>query len=220
MTLLTEIRLLLKKELMLEWKQKHAFTGILLYIISTIFVCFLSFKRIIDINTWNTLFWIILLFGSVNAVAKSFINENKDQQLYLYTIASPEGIILSKVIYNVGMLCFLGLTSFLLYSILLGNIVEDIPLFIGVLLLGCSVLAIAFTMVSAIASKASNSAVLMAVLGFPIILPMLLIIIRLSKLAILGFSWDNSYEYGGILLLLNLIVAVLSYILFPYLWQD
>jgi len=220
MMLLKEVRLLLKKEFILEWKQKHAFTGILLYIISTIFVCFLSFKRIIDTDTWNTLFWIILLFGSVNAVAKSFINENKDQQLYLYTIASPEGIILSKIIYNVIILCFLGLTSFLIYSILLGNTVADIPLFILVLLLGCSGLAIAFTMVSAIASKASNSAVLMAVLGFPIILPMLLIIIRLSKLAILGFSWDNSYEYGGILLLLNLIVAVLSYILFPYLWQD
>ena len=218
--LLKEIPLLIKKELLLEWKQKHAFTGILLYIVSTIFVCFLSFKRIIDIDTWNTLFWIILLFGSVNAVAKSFINENRDQQLYYYTVASAEGIILSKIIYNVLLLSLLGLASFLLYSLLLGNIVADIPLYIIVILLGSSGLAIVFTLVSAIASKASNSAVLMAVLGFPIILPMLLIIIRLSKNAIHGFSWDQSYDYGGVFLLLNLIVVVLSYILFPYLWRD
>jgi heme exporter protein B len=215
-----EIQFLIKKEILLEWKQKHAFTGILLYIVSTIFVCFLSFKRIIDPDTWNTLFWIILLFGSVNAVAKSFIHESRDRQLYYYTIASPEGIILSKIIYNVLLLGILSLASFFIYALLLGNVVADLPLFLVVILLGSTGLGTVFTMVSAIASKANNSAVLMAILGFPLILPMLLIIIRLSKNAIHGFSWDQSYQYGGVLLLLNLIVVVLSYILFPYLWRD
>ena len=218
--LVKEIRFLIKKEILLEWKQKHAFTGILLYIVSTIFVCFLSFKRIIDPDTWNTLFWIILLFGSVNAVAKSFIHESRDRQLYYYTIASPEGIILSKIIYNVLLLGILSLASFFIYALLLGNVVADLPLFLVVILLGSTGLGTVFTMVSAIASKANNSAVLMAILGFPLILPMLLIIIRLSKNAIHGFSWDQSYQYGCVLLLLNLIVVVLSYILFPYLWRD
>ena len=218
--LVKEIQFLIKKEFLLEWKQKHAFTGIVLYIVSTIFVCFLSFKRIIDPDTWNTLFWIILLFGSVNAVAKSFIHESRDRQLYYYTIASAEGIILSKIIYNVLLLGILSLASFFIYALLLGNVVADLPLFLVVILLGSTGLGTVFTMVSAIASKANNSAVLMAILGFPLILPMLLIIIRLSKNAIHGFSWDQSYQYGGALLLLNLIVVVLSYILFPYLWRD
>ena len=77
MQLFNEVKHLIAKEINLEWKQKYAFNGLLLYVISTVFVCYLSFKQIIDVPTWNALFWIIMLFASVNAIAKSFIQESK-----------------------------------------------------------------------------------------------------------------------------------------------
>ena len=211
---------LLKKEFSLEWKQKYAFSGILLYIASTIFVCYLSFKKVIDVDTWNALFWIILLFGSVNAVAKSFLQETEGKLLYYYTVASAEAIILSKTIYNTLLLILLGLLSFGMYSLVLQDIVANYTLFLITLILGCSGLASTFTLISGIASKANNSSVLMAILGFPLILPLLLMIIRLSKRSILNLQLDQNVDDILILALLNLITVVLSYILFPYLWRD
>ena len=74
---------LLKKDVLLELRQKHTFYGILLYIASTIFVLFLSMDKP-DANVWNGLFWVIQLFICVNAVAKSFLQESRGRMLYFY----------------------------------------------------------------------------------------------------------------------------------------
>jgi heme exporter protein B len=60
----------------------------------------------------------------------------------------------------------------------------------------------------------------MAVLGFPIIIPMLLVIIKISKNSIDGLDREISYEPMLVLLAINLIAAALSYLLFPYLWRS
>jgi heme exporter protein B len=51
-----EIKHLIGKEIRLELKQKYVLNGILLYLISTIFVTYLAFERIVDSDTWNSLF--------------------------------------------------------------------------------------------------------------------------------------------------------------------
>ena len=121
---------------MLELRMKYALNGILLYVISTVFVCYLSFRSVIQPTTWNSLFWIIMLFASINAVAKSFMQESRGRQLYMHTLASPQAIILSKIIYNVLLMISLSLICFLFYSLFIGNIVQNIPMFILCLLLG------------------------------------------------------------------------------------
>lgn len=215
-----EIRYLIKKEILSEWKQKYAVSGILVYVISTVFVCYLSFKRIVDVPTWNALFWIIMLFASVNAIAKSFMQESRGRMLYLYTLCSPQGLILSKIIYNSVLMSALSLVCLGFYTLLVGNIIQDVPLYIIALLLGSFGFAGTFTLMSAIASKTENNVTLMAILSFPIILPFLITLIQLSKNAIDGIEWTFSIRYIVVLLLINVIVVVLSYLLFPYLWRD
>ena len=87
-----EIKYLIDKEVRLELKQKYVINGILLYLVSTIFVTYLAFDRIIDPETWNSLFWIILLFVAVNGISKRFCPGSPARHLYYYTIASPQGI--------------------------------------------------------------------------------------------------------------------------------
>ena len=91
---------LIEKEIKLEWKQKYAFNGLLLYVGATVFTCYLSFREILEVPVWNALFWIIQLFAGVNAIAKSFLQESRGRMLYYYVIADPKSVILSKVIYN------------------------------------------------------------------------------------------------------------------------
>src|SRR6185503_19853328 len=87
--MLKEISALIGKELLIEWRQRYALGGMLLYVIVTVFICYLSFKNVIEVSTWNALFWIIILFASINLSAKSFLQESKGRLLYYYTLSSP-----------------------------------------------------------------------------------------------------------------------------------
>ena len=215
-----EIKHLIGKEIRLELKQKYVLNGILLYLVSTIFVTYLAFDRIIDRDTWNSLFWIILLFVAVNGISKSFIQESPARHLYYYTIASPQAILLSKVIYNLLLMTILSVLSFVFFLLLMGNLVVNIPLFLTTLILGSLGLASILTMVAAIASRASNNFSLMAILSFPIVLPLLGTLMKVSKNALSAAQWSGNYDFIIILLTINVAVIILAYLLFPYLWRD
>ena len=218
--LLNEIQYLIEKEIKLELKQKYVLNGILLYLISTIFVTYLAFDRIIDVETWNSLFWIILLFVAVNGISKSFVQESPARHLYYYTIASPQAILLSKVLYNLFLMSILSVLSFGFFLLLMGNLVVNIPLFLVALLMGSFGLASILTMMAAIASRASNNFSLMAILSFPIVLPLLTTLMKVSHTSLTTGQWSGNWGFIIILLTINVTVIVLAYLLFPYLWRD
>ena len=221
--MIREIRYLIGKEAVIEWRNRYALNGILLYLASTIFICYLSLRsqgQYIGSNLWNALFWIIILFSAINAIMKSFITLSQGRLLYYYTLASPEAIILSKIIYNSLLLAVIGVIGAFFYSIVLGNPVKNNVLFILIIILGAWGLASVLTLISGIASKAANSTTLMAILSFPIIVPVLLLIIKLTGYAIEGMEFS---VFGGkilVLIALNIIALTMSYILFPYLWKN
>ena len=98
-----EIWNLLRKDLMLELRMGYALSGILLYVFSTVFIVFASFIQLPN-TVWNILFWVVLLFASVNAIVKSFVQESGNRQLYYYSLVNPVSVLLAKMAYNVGLL--------------------------------------------------------------------------------------------------------------------
>ena len=218
--MLQDINHMIQKEITLEWRQKFAFNGVLLYLVSTVFVCYLSFARIIDIPTWNALFWIIMLFASINAVLKSFLQERDGRLLYYYTLVKPQSIINAKIVYNALLMAVLALAGFLVFIGFMGNPVKNLPLFLVNMLLGVTGFSAVLSMVSAIASKARNNFTLMAVLSFPLILPLLLVLISVSSEAILGASVAEVFPKLLVIILLSGITLVLSNILFPFIWKE
>src|SRR5436190_7207693 len=166
---------LLKKDILLEFRQKHTFYGILLYIASTIFVLYLSIDKP-DANVWNGLFWVIQLFVCVNAVAKSFLQESRGRMLYFYSIASPVEFIIAKILYNVALMIVMSLLSLFLFFIFLNNPVDNSLRFTGIVILVGASISIVFTLISAIAAKSQQNAALITILVFPVILPQLLLL--------------------------------------------
>ncbi|ALL04941.1 heme exporter protein CcmB [Pedobacter gandavensis] len=219
MNLAEQIKHLIKKELLLEWRSKYALNGVLLYVVSTVFVCFLSFVST-DKVTLNALFWIIMLFASINAVSKSFLQESRGRQVYIYTIASPLALIISKTIYNALLMMVLTVIALGFYILVFDFGPEDLGLYLVAALLGSLSFSTIFTMVSAIASKAGNGGMLMAILSFPIIIPVLVVLIKLTKNAMDGLDRSVSLDEIGLLLIINALVMSVSVLLFPYLWRD
>jgi heme exporter protein B len=218
--MLKRINALLLKDILLEWRQKHTFYGILLYIAATIFVLYLSIDRP-DANVWNGLFWVIQLFICVNAVAKSFLQESRGRMLYFYSTASPVEFIIAKMIYNLLLMVLMSLLSLLLFVIFLDDPIDNSLWFMGIVVLGGASISIVFTLMSAIAAKAQQNAALIAILGFPVILPQLLLLIRLSKAAFAEVFREGAVlELSLLIMGLDVLVIALAVILFPYLWKD
>jgi heme exporter protein B len=214
-----ELIWLIQKEFLLEFRQRYAIGGIVLYVFSMVFVVFTASIKVIP-PVWNILFWLIVLFASINAVVKSFTQESGNRQLYYYQIANPVILLLAKILYNTLLLLVLSILSFGVYSLVAGNPVKDMGLFSLVILLGSIGFAITFTFLSSIAAKANNSATLMAILSFPVVLPILMTLMRLSTIA-LRLMQDTSYMRDIInLLAIDVILLTLAFVLFPFIWKD
>src|SRR5690606_17896539 len=135
MNLFRQVNVLLQKEIRLEWRSKYALNGILLYVVSTVFVCYQAFKSVHPV-IWNALFWIILLFTAINAIAKSFTQESKGRHLYYYTLVSAQAVILSKIIYNMLLMLLLAAVAFFSYSTIFKNEIGDPTLYFITILIG------------------------------------------------------------------------------------
>ena len=163
----------------------------------------------------------IQLFVCVNAVAKSFLQESKGRMLYFFSITSPVNFIIAKLIYSTLVMLLMVFVSLLLFRILLGNPVSNYFQFIAIACLGGISLSLVFTLMAAIAAKAQQNAAVMAILGFPLIIPQLLLLIRLSKSAFGEVFREGALLQISLLLIaMDILVIVLAIVLFPFLWKD
>jgi heme exporter protein B len=107
----------------------------------------------------------------------------------------------------------------LLFSLFLGNPVVRTGPFIGLVLLGGWSLSLIFTFLAAIAARAQQNAAIMAVLGFPLIVPQLILLMKISNAT---FNPLLTIHASNMLLLaaLDIMVILLAVILFPFLWKD
>lgn len=212
---------LIRKEFLLEFRQKSTLGAVLVYVVGTIFVSALCFRGQLDKPTWNALFWIITLFTSVTISAKSFMKETGGQALFSYLHYSPQQFIVAKILYNMVFMLGLSFITFFFYAFFVKNQVENLGLFSIVLLLASTGLAGVLSLMSAIAGKAGGNFAMMSILSFPVVMPLILVVIRISKQAVDGIEWAGvSFSFLSILAALNVLTIALSVLLFPYLWRE
>lgn len=214
---------LIKKEFKLELRRKAVISGVALYLFSLVFICYITFslrQNSISPATWSALFWLVILFSVVSSVAKSFIGEERGVSIYYYSIVSPQTIILSKIIYNTILCLVLSLAGYALFSLFIQNPIQDLTLFLITLFLASFGFSSSLSLISGIASKASNSNILMSVLSFPVIIAILLMAIKITKNALDGIERAASFDEILNLLAINCILTALAYLLFPYIWRS
>lgn len=210
---------LIRKELLTEWRQKYALSGVLLYVMTTVFLLYFLFDKV-GPESWAALFWVTVLFAAINAVAKSFMQESSGRMLYFYSIAGPAHFLLAKMLYNLLLLLVISLLTIGAFALLLGTPLEQLDQWAVISLVGSGGFAFTFTTISAIAAKAQNNATLMAILGFPVVLPQLALLTDSARTLIL--TGDLSRAQDSLLALgaVDVIVVIVSFLLFPYLWRE
>ena len=212
---------LIDKEYRLEFKNKSALNSVLLYTISVAFICYLSFGQgFVEPKVWVVLYWLMITFSAFNAVAKSFLQESDYRTIYYFSVAHPIAIISSKMIYNSALMLLVSFMGFLVFALTLDNPIEDHGVFIAAITLGSIGFSAILTFLSGVASRVgTNQNMILSILGLPLILPLILLLIKMSKGAIDPFLYQSFTNDLLILTSIDCIVVMLSVILFPYLWR-
>ena len=220
--MLKNIFTILYKDYRIELSQSHLFFSVVLYLLSSIYIIYLAFQPlgVSNVETWVSIFWVIILFGAITVVSKSFFQESYKRNYYYYYLFTPDELIFSKLIYNFIFLFFVSIFSFIFFSFFIGNIIQSSTFFITLLILGSLSISNCLTLVSAIGYQVKNNSIIISVLSFPVIIPILLILIKISKLSSSEFSFNLIQDDIYLLILLNIIMISITKVLFNFLWRN
>lgn len=216
---LGSILLLFRKEFLLEFRTRSAISGIFLYVVSTLFVVYETFINI-QPNVWNTLFWIILLFVAVNAMVKSFVQEKGTRVLYYYSLLNPTHVILAKIFYNTLLMLVLSFFIWGLFAFFGDNPVKDLGLFVLILFLGSFGFSVTFTFLASLGISGSQNSTLLAVLSFPLIIPIILMLVKISAQALRLVQDTSIWSDVVVLVAIDMLICGVALILFPFIWRD
>ena len=210
---------LIKREFIIESRKKSTVAGIFLFTAMTVFLVYKTFNSIKPFE-WNVMFWILILFSGVNAIAKSFIQDGNSSRIHDYTLFNPIELIFAKLIYNFIFMASIYLVIFLGFAFFLNNPVKDYHMFLGSSALGMFGISTIYTFISAISGHSDGSSLLMSILALPLTLPIILLLLRTSA-ASMRILQDTSIG-NDILLLggIDLMCLGVVLLLFKVVWRD
>jgi heme exporter protein B len=209
---------IIRKDFDIEIRQRYAIAGIFLFAVTTAYFIYKTFNKLSALE-WNILVWIIVLFAGLNAIVKSFVQERKETYLYYYTLFNPLEIIVAKLIYNYLFMLFLTLVVILTFSVLFGNPVKDYALFVEGLLLGTLGISSIFTFVSSVSGAGSSNSTMMSILSLPLVLPSVLLMERITAVAMRLIQDSTIGKDLYILASIDLLIIGMIILIFPTLWK-
>lgn len=209
----------IRKDIRLELHRGYALGGLFVFVLCLTLIIYLSFREI-DPASWITIYWIAFLFMAVHSVLKGFTMESQSRYIYYYMLLRPEQLFIAKALYNTLIVSILGLLLYGSMSLVTVNPVSDHALYFLAIFLGAAGISLCFTFVSAVAVKSDQSATLMTILSFPLIIPVLLHLIRIAQASLPESMIDNILPSLLTLGAIDLLLIGLALLLFPYLWRS
>jgi heme exporter protein B len=206
-----------KKEFRYDMRQRYSFASLLLYGLVTVFLIFLLIENI-EPYIWNALYWVVLLFMVVNAIVKSFTKEDAGIMLYYYQTISARQFLLAKIIYHTLLTIVLG-AFLLVFFMILGNPIVHYNYMALSTLLGCISISVLFSFLGALNNKAGQPGSMNVVLGFPLLIPQMILLVRVNNIAI-NEAFNAYGTYYLAILGYAVLIIIAGWVLFPYVWRS
>jgi heme exporter protein B len=214
---------LFKKDWQSELRTRYAINALAMFILVTISVILFSIgsENISEYLTGGLL-WVVIFFSAMSGLSRAFVSEEeRGTTLTLQLIAKPSTIFTGKLLFNVLLVFIMNTAITILFSLLFESfIIKDPATFFAAFVLGNFGIAISSTLIAAIISKASSKGTLYPVLSFPILLPLILTLLELTKFAIDGQSIADSLTELAVLFCYDVIMLTAGYLLFDFIWKD
>jgi len=212
-----------KKDWQSELRTRYAINALAMFILVTISVILFSIgDEPISNYLTGGLLWVVIFFSAMSGLSRVFVSEEeRGTTLTLQLIAAPSTVFFGKLIFNLILVFLMVIAITFLYAILFDNfIIENLWLFLVSLFLGSAGIAISSTLIAAIIAKANTKGTLYPVLSFPILLPLILTLLELTKFSMDGESFTFSWTYLAILVSYDVVMLTAGFLLFDFIWKE
>ncbi len=210
------------KDLRLELRTKNALNAILMFGVTTLTVVSFSLGQSgLSPKLMSALFWIIMFFSAMSGLAQTFIREEETgTSLILNLTAEPNSIYIGKLLFNLTLL--ITMTSIItpMFFIFTDAPTGNILPFIVILVLGILGLVSATTLVAAIISKASVKGALFAVVSFPILMVLLMVLVGATEKIFDNQNLAAASSDIQFLIAYVVVMTTISLLLFKFVWRE
>ena len=214
-----KVQRLVQMEIALDYRKPSIIGSVILQLGVTAMLSMLSQPKITG-SIWNTLFWITLILGTITAISKNFTLVSKSRWLYWNQLSSPAEMLASKMIYGWISMIIMSLINLVFFAWFMGIPIIHFGKYYVLLVLTTGGIATIYTFIGAIASKTGNSGFLAPVLSLPLIMPLILIGIKASQKTLNPVLVSSLNKDLMLLGALDLMIIILSGVLFQALWKD
>lgn len=212
-----------KKDWQSELRTRYAINALAMFILVTISVILFSVgQEKISEHLTGGLFWVVIFFSAMSGLSRAFVSEEeRGTTLTLQLIAAPSTIYFGKLIFNLVLVFIMNLSIVILYYLLFESfVILNFSLFFLSLFFGSIGIAVSSTIIAAIISKANTKGTLYPVLSFPILLPLILTLMELTKFAMDGDLISESFAELMVLVSYDVIMLTAGFMLFDFIWKD
>ncbi len=214
-----KVQRLVQMEIALDYRKPSIIGSVILQLGITAMLSMLSQPKITG-SIWNTLFWITLILGTITAISRNFTLVSKSRWLYWNQLSSPAEMLASKMIYGWISMIVMCIINLIFFTWFMGIPIIHLGKYYTLLILTTGGIATIYTFIGAIASKTGNSGFLAPVLSLPLIMPLILIGIKASQKTLNPVLVSSLNKDLMLLGALDLMIIILSSVLFQALWKD
>lgn len=216
-----EIFRLLRKDLLVEFRDKRAVFIVLSFaVITTLSSGIASAGTLLGSLERALLLWMIIFFTAMIGLAHSFTREDeRGTSLLLRLTSNHSAVFFSKLIFNIIFFEILETVIASAFVFFHEGEISSPDIFIITILCGGLALASAATALSAIAAKSAMKGALFAVISFPVLLPVLIAAIRTTAVSFERRDVSVSSEVIFFLAFSAALVSI-SYLIFPHIWDN
>lgn len=205
-----------------ELRSRYAINTVLAFVGAALLLILFSLKADqLPPTPKSGLIWIVILFAALSSLSRSFVTETERQTFDLLRIhGKSTEVFTGKLIYNFAFTLAVNICTFTAYIFLLGMPVADSVALVLTLLLGTLGLSAVATMLAAIVSQADRKGAIFSVLGIPLLFPLILILVRTTKAALLeGLTSNYLNDFWALFGFAGVSITA-GILLFDYIWEE
>ena len=212
-----------RKDFRSELRTRYALNSLGMFVVITVAVMAFSIGlERLGSGIAAALIWVSMFFTAVTGLGRSFISEEERGTTLLLRLTLPSTpVYFGKLLVNVVLSLASNLLLSILFLVMMGGAEVKAPgAFLVVVALSSIGFACALTIIAALIARSGSKGALYPVLGFPVILPLVILGVDLLRRSMSGIALVKMTD--DILLLILYIAALLlvSYLLFDLVWKE
>jgi heme exporter protein B len=211
------------KDLQAELRNRTALNAILLFAITSLVVVSFAVagSGLQSKALKAALLWVVLFFAAFSGLAHVFIHEEETATLITLRLsAAPGAVYVGKLLFNLTLLLVIAIVVLPLLVVILDMPFHRPVLLSTVVVSGGLGLGAGATIVAAIIAKARGKGALFGALGFPVLLPQLMMAVHATRLVMTDVPTTIIWRDIAGLLSFAVMLITASVLLFPFVWED